>query len=222
MARNKSYVFFALNAELPESAGPIGGAGLSLVPLALDRDRSKPLVLRSAVLDCGGSALAVGQADAVPPADDRSRYGLGDRRPGARRSLFRQRRSGGRARRRHSPCLRFHRAVAARLARLARMKDASPAHRGRLRRLSDEEIALWLTVAKSVTPRPEAHLPDAGDPPPKMVSAPPAPTATPAPREKAGIARAERPQSRADRAQAPAKTFPRPGRSRCGDRSPWA
>ncbi len=65
------------------------------------------------------------------------------------------------------------------------MKDASPAHRGRLRRLSDEEIALWLTVAKSVTPRPEAHLPDAGDSPPQIVSAPPAPSTTPAPREKA-------------------------------------
>lgn len=40
MARNTSYVFFALNTELPESAGPIGGAGLSLVPLrsiAIDR-----------------------------------------------------------------------------------------------------------------------------------------------------------------------------------------
>lgn len=40
MARNKSYVFFALNADLPDSAGPIGGAGLSLVPLrsiAIDR-----------------------------------------------------------------------------------------------------------------------------------------------------------------------------------------
>jgi membrane-bound lytic murein transglycosylase A len=41
MARNTSYVFFALNADLPESAGPIGGAGLSLTPLrsiAIDRN----------------------------------------------------------------------------------------------------------------------------------------------------------------------------------------
>lgn len=40
MARNKSYVFFALNADLPDASGPIGGAGLSLVPLrsiAIDR-----------------------------------------------------------------------------------------------------------------------------------------------------------------------------------------
>jgi DNA-nicking Smr family endonuclease len=34
-------------------------------------------------------------------------------------------------------------------------------HRGRLRRLSDEEIELWLAVAKSVTPRPDARLPHA-------------------------------------------------------------
>nr|WP_036260224.1 MltA domain-containing protein [Methylocapsa aurea] len=40
MARNKSYVFFALDSELDPSAGPIGGAGLSLTPLrsiAIDR-----------------------------------------------------------------------------------------------------------------------------------------------------------------------------------------
>jgi membrane-bound lytic murein transglycosylase A len=40
MTRNHSYVFFALNADLPESAGPIGGAGVSLAPLrslAIDR-----------------------------------------------------------------------------------------------------------------------------------------------------------------------------------------
>jgi len=37
-------------------------------------------------------------------------------------------------------------------------------HRGRLRRLSDEEIELWLTVAKSVTPRPDARLPQAPTP----------------------------------------------------------
>lgn len=39
------------------------------------------------------------------------------------------------------------------------MKDAPPPARRRLRRLTDEEIALWLTVTKSVTPRPETVLP---------------------------------------------------------------
>jgi membrane-bound lytic murein transglycosylase A len=40
MAHNRSYVFFAVNADLPDASGPIGGAGLSLVPLrsiAIDR-----------------------------------------------------------------------------------------------------------------------------------------------------------------------------------------
>ncbi len=37
------------------------------------------------------------------------------------------------------------------------MKETPP--RSRLRRLSDEEINLWLTVTKSVTPRKEAVLP---------------------------------------------------------------
>jgi DNA-nicking Smr family endonuclease len=42
--------------------------------------------------------------------------------------------------------------------------------RSRLRRLSDEEINLWLTVTKSVTPRKEAVLPTPARPP-----APPVP-----------------------------------------------
>ncbi|MEJ0095578.1 MAG: MltA domain-containing protein [Methylocella sp.] len=40
MQRNKSYVFFALDASLEPEAGPVGGAGLSLTPLrsiAIDR-----------------------------------------------------------------------------------------------------------------------------------------------------------------------------------------
>ncbi len=40
MLRNKSYVFFAQNAALSDAEGPIGGAGLSLMPLrsiAVDR-----------------------------------------------------------------------------------------------------------------------------------------------------------------------------------------
>lgn len=44
------------------------------------------------------------------------------------------------------------------------MKDVH--HRARLRRLSDEEIELWLTVAKSVTPRPDARLPHTALPAP--------------------------------------------------------
>lgn len=39
------------------------------------------------------------------------------------------------------------------------MKDATPPSRNRLRLLSDEEIALWLSVTKTVTPRRDAVLP---------------------------------------------------------------
>jgi DNA-nicking Smr family endonuclease len=38
------------------------------------------------------------------------------------------------------------------------VKEAPPS-RSRLRRLSDEEISLWLTVTKSVKPRPDSQLP---------------------------------------------------------------
>lgn len=41
---------------------------------------------------------------------------------------------------------------------------ASPG-RSRLRRLNDEEIALWLTVTRSVTPRPDSVLPKPVNPP---------------------------------------------------------
>jgi DNA-nicking Smr family endonuclease len=47
----------------------------------------------------------------------------------------------------------------------------------RLRLLSDDEIELWLTVTRSITPRPGAHLPDppareTPDEPPKTAAAP--------------------------------------------------
>jgi DNA-nicking Smr family endonuclease len=44
----------------------------------------------------------------------------------------------------------------------------------RLRRLSDEEIELWLTVTRSITPRPGTKLPPAPPaPPPAPVTQPP-------------------------------------------------
>ncbi len=60
------------------------------------------------------------------------------------------------------------------------MKDAPPPARRRLRRLTDEEIALWLTVTKSVTPRAETVLPTPENPLPHT-NAEPAPVATVAP-----------------------------------------
>ncbi|MGD0563678.1 MAG: Smr/MutS family protein [Roseiarcus sp.] len=58
------------------------------------------------------------------------------------------------------------------------MKEATDRPRSsRLRRLSDEEIALWVEVAKSVAKRRGASLPTLASPNPP---APPAPTAAPA------------------------------------------
>lgn len=64
-------------------------------------------------------------------------------------------------------------------------KETPP--RSRLRRLSDEEIGLWLTVTKSVTPRKDAILPTPSKPPAPPIpdaappSAPPAPLTAPQP-----------------------------------------
>lgn len=58
------------------------------------------------------------------------------------------------------------------------MKDAAPPARRRLRHLTDDEIALWLTVTKSVTPRPESMLPALTSPAlEKAAQAPPSPPA---------------------------------------------
>lgn len=68
------------------------------------------------------------------------------------------------------------------------MKETPP--RSRLRRLTDEEISLWLTVTKSVTPRKEAALPKLAEPPAKA-----APEA-PAPAKSVSAAQASQPPAR--------------------------
>ena len=52
------------------------------------------------------------------------------------------------------------------------MKEGPPPHR--LRRLSDEEIALWTEVARSVSRRRGASLPTPAKPLPAKPQAPPA------------------------------------------------
>jgi DNA-nicking Smr family endonuclease len=52
------------------------------------------------------------------------------------------------------------------------VREGPPPHR--LRRLSDEEIALWTEVARSVSRRRGASLPTAAKPPAPKVGAPPA------------------------------------------------
>ena len=157
MQRNRSYVFFKIEEEFDPSQGPIGGAGIPLTPLrsiAVDRSiwaYGTPFWI-DAELPWDGEA-----ASPVSPPDDRAGHGIGDPRRGARRHLLRRRRGGGRARRRHSPSRRVHGAVA---SRRRAMKEATDKPRAsRLRRLSDEEIALWVEVAKSVAKRRGASLP---------------------------------------------------------------
>ena len=58
------------------------------------------------------------------------------------------------------------------------MKEPS---RSRLRRLSDEEIELWLTVTKTIIPRPDAQLPQAAPGTPARKPDSEIPIATPAP-----------------------------------------
>ena len=56
------------------------------------------------------------------------------------------------------------------------MKDAAPPARRRLRHLTDDEIALWRTITKSVTPRPESVLPTPASPVPEQTAGAPATT----------------------------------------------
>ena len=74
---------------------------------ALDRGRSRDLVLRPAVLDRRELPWESDGGEPVPAPDGRPRHRIGDPRPGARRHLLRRRRAGGRARRGHPPSRRI-------------------------------------------------------------------------------------------------------------------
>ena len=114
MRRNRSFVFFQLVEDFDARPRPGCGRWRCAHPAALDRGRPDGLGLRPAVLDRRRTALGGRHAPAVPPAHDRPGHRLGDRGRGARRPLLRQRRCGGRTRRRHSPSGRVRRASAAR------------------------------------------------------------------------------------------------------------
>ena len=92
--QNRSYVFFR-EVNLSDKDEAVGAQGVPLTPGPLDRRRQGAACLRHAVLHRGRAADRIRAIeDAVPPADDRAGHGLGDRRSGARRSLFRRRRRG--------------------------------------------------------------------------------------------------------------------------------
>src|SRR6516225_12145318 len=89
--------------------------------------------------------------------------------------------------RRDPPFGRAHRALAS--GRRA-VKEAAPPRAPRLRRLTDEEIALWTEVPRGVSRRRGASLPTPSRPPasdPTPASAPP-PAETRAPRRPPAVA----------------------------------
>jgi DNA-nicking Smr family endonuclease len=69
------------------------------------------------------------------------------------------------------------------------VKEAAPKPQHRLRRLSDEEIALWTEVARSVARRRGASLPTAAKPHIPATPAAPAPSPVPALEDKLAKAR---------------------------------
>ena len=157
MRRNRSFVFFQLVEDFDPDLGPVAGAGVPLTPLrsiAIDRtmwayglpfwidaelpwadETPRPFRRLMIAQDTGSAIVGAARADLF--------FGSGD--------------AGRRARRRHSPSGRVHRASAAR----GRPVKDTPPRPQRLRRLSDEEIALWTEVARSVARRRGATLPDA-------------------------------------------------------------
>ena len=166
MQRNRSYVFFKLETAFDPADGPIGGAGVGLTTVALDRRRPRNLGLWDAVLArraiCRGGARSQSAFRRLTIAQDTGSAIFG----AARADLyFGGGDEAGTPRRRHPPCLRFHRAPARGRAAVKEPPVPRPA---RLRRLSDEEIDLWIAVAKSVSRRKGAKLPS-----PRKVEPPP-------------------------------------------------
>ena len=169
MRRNRSYVFFRLVEDFDPSLGPIAGAGVALTPLrsiAVDRarwayglpfwieaelpwqDRSPQPFRRLMIAQDTGSAI-------VGPARADLFFGSGD--------------AAGESRRRDPASRNLRRSAA---QRRRAVKDGPP----RLRRLTEEEIALWTEVARSVSRRRGASLPTSSKP---LAAKPPQPAPAP-------------------------------------------
>ena len=198
MRRNRSFVFFKLVDDFDAGLGPIAGAGVPLTPLrsiAVDRaiwayglpfwidaelpwvdDTPQPFRRLMIAQDTGSAIVGPARADLY--------FGSGDA-AGARAGAIRHRG-------------RVHRASAARRAVL---KDTPPRPQ-RLRRLSDEEIALWTEVARSVARRRGASLPAQSNPVRARPAARPASNTHPTSGRPTGEVR--RAAARADRTAAQA------------------
>ena len=101
-AVNRSYVFFRVTG-LTNDGEPVGAQGVPLTPgrsIAVDRVHVYGTPFFIEAQPAGREREA---DNAVPPPDDRAGHRLGDRRPGARRSLLRRRRRGRPHRRPHPP-----------------------------------------------------------------------------------------------------------------------
>ena len=156
MQRNESYVFFRIELALDAREGPVGGAGLSLTPPRL-RSRSTATFtpwLCNASLD---HAEIPWESSAPTPSsvpDDCAGHRLCYHRPAraAYLRLWRRRRRRTRGEYRQAGEFVVFLPVEEGLAPVK--ESASSFSKGRLRRLSAEEIELWLAVAKTVSPRP--------------------------------------------------------------------
>ena len=101
--QNRSYVFFR-EVKLSDKDEAVGAQGVPLTPgrsIAVD----KALHVYGTPFFIDGELPIESRAgeDAVPPPDDRAGHRLGDRRAGARRSVFRRRRRGRRGGRPDAP-----------------------------------------------------------------------------------------------------------------------
>ena len=117
--------------------GGEGRAGRAAHGVALDRGGPRAARLRHAVLHRRRAAdRERGLDHQIPQADDRAGHGLGDRRPGARRHLFRLGRGGGPDRRPHqeSGALRDADAARARSGGGGHARCRCPSRAPRLRR----------------------------------------------------------------------------------------
>ena len=160
MQRNRSFVFFRLVEDFDPALGPVAGAGVPLTPLrsiAVDRtiwayglpfwiaadlpwedDALRPFRRLMVAQDTGSAIVGPARADIF--------FGSGDE-AGARAGAIR------------------HRADFTVLSRGRTRREGAAAPRPqRLRRLTDEEIALWTEVARSVARRRGAILPTPSGP----------------------------------------------------------
>ena len=215
MRRNRSFVFFKLVDDFDPGSvrSPAPALRSRRCARSPSTGRSGPTACRSgSTPNCRGRTRRRGRFRRLTIAQDTGSAIVGP----ARADLFF---GSGDAAGARAGAIRHEGRVRRALAARRRAVKEAPQRPHRLRRLSDEEIALWTEVARGVERRRGAALPTPSNP---LVAEPPRSAAGRGRSAAKPAGEAVRAAARADRTAAQARARPRARRDRRRARSAWA